>query len=267
MCLILFAYRYHPRYRLVLAANRDEFYDRPTQALQFWTDHPGIAAGRDSRQMGTWLGITRSGRLAAVTNYRDAGLQKRNAPSRGHLVADYLADTISPAFYLEKLHKVSHRYNGFNLIVGDSRDLCYYANRDGQVKILPPGIHGLSNHLLNTAWPKIIAGKSRLAEILKKGEPDLAHAEIVGLLQDQSIPPAGELPHTGVGLEWEKILAPIFITSPSYGTRSSSILTIDYRGEVAYSEITWHPAEATPAVKEQRQIQFTIDNIAYRSDG
>jgi uncharacterized protein with NRDE domain len=258
MCLILFAYQRHPRYPLILVANRDEFYERPTQALEFWPDQPDVAAGRDLKRMGTWMGINRKGGLAAVTNYREPGLQKPEARSRGHLVADFLAGRPATLRYLHELHANGNLFNGFNLIIGDARELYYYSNRDGSPSPLQPGIHGLSNRLLNTPWPKVRNGKFKLTTILAGDENDIDRQRLIEMLQDQSIPPDSQLPDTGVGQTWERILAPIFITSPAYGTRCSSLITIDTGGEVDFTEITWHPAKARPNAMGVKRIRFKI---------
>jgi uncharacterized protein with NRDE domain len=258
MCLILFAYRYHPRFHLILVANRDEFFDRPTRALGFWPDHPEIAAGRDLKQMGTWLGITRKGRLAAITNYREAGAPKTDAPSRGHLVADFLAGHIPAYQYLQQLGSSDQDYNGFNLIIGDDQGLYYHSNRGGSICNLQPGIYGLSNRLIDTDWPKVRDGKTRLDDILAEDEHTISRNALLELLQSQNVAPDDQLPETGVGIQWERVLAPIFITSPAYGTRASSLLTIDHRGEVHFTEITWDPARPTPTPMDQKDIQFKI---------
>ena len=158
MCLILFSYRTHPSHRLVLAANRDEYYARPTEPLNFWEDEPNILAGRDLDRRGTWFGVTRTGRLAAITNFRDPDAVIEGAPSRGFLVSDFLACTLSPQAYLERVRPQCNRCNGFNLIIGDDRELLYYSNRKGIIEKIEPGVHGLSNHFLDTAWEKTTKG-------------------------------------------------------------------------------------------------------------
>jgi uncharacterized protein with NRDE domain len=258
MCLILFAYRHHPHFPLILAANRDEFYERPTRALGFWSDQPEIAAGRDLKRMGTWMGINRRGRLAAVTNYREPGVQKVEAQSRGRLVTDFLGGRIPAPDYLRQLRATGHLYNGFNLILGDVQGLYYYSNRSGTASTVPPGIHGLSNHLIDTRWPKVRTGKSRLAAILAESKKDIDRQRLLHALQDQSIPPDDQLPDTGVGPAWERMLAPIFITSPTYGTRCSSVLTIDKDGQLDFTEISWRPAKASPTAMDERRIRFRI---------
>ena len=258
MCLILFAYRHHPRYPLILTANRDEFYERPTQTLDFWPDRPEIAAGRDLERMGSWLGINRQGRLAAVTNYRETRAQRPDTRSRGQLVTDFLTSRIEAPDYLHRLQADSHLYNGFNLIVGDAQGLYYCSNRCAKASLVKPGIHGLSNRLLDTPWPKVRDGRSRMAAILAEDDAGIHRHKLLEALEDQSMPPEDQLPDTGVGPEWERILAPIFITSPLYGTRCSSLLTVDKDGEVIFDEITWHPAQAGPSLKSEKQIQYRI---------
>lgn len=231
MCLILFAYRAHPRFRLVVAANRDEFYARPTSPLAFWADQPGLLAGRDRQAGGTWMGLTRSGRFAAITNYRDPTRLRPGAPSRGELVSGYLLSELNPPRWLESLAPGAGAYNGFNLLAGDRDGLWYYSNQDGPPRPVAPGVHGLSNHLLDSPWPKVEGGRRRLAEILARdGEPDLE--ALFRMLEDRGVAPDAELPDTGVGLAKERLLAPAFIESPNYGTRSSSLLLMDERSAV-----------------------------------
>lgn len=257
MCLILFAYKRHPQYALILAANRDEFYARPTEPLAYWQDHPKILAGRDLQAMGTWMGITKGGRLAAVTNYREPGIHKHDALSRGALVYEFLNGTLSPADYLKTVEAQADQYNGFNLLVGDPTELRYYSNRSRKPSNLAPGIYGLSNHLLDTGWPKILRGKKQLATLIEKGgaiNPEKTYR----LLTDQKVAPTDQLPDTGVGLEWETILAPIFISSPTYGTRSSSILLIDYSGHILLSERTWQPNSTEPMLLDEKTFTLTL---------
>lgn len=237
MCLLLLAIDVHPAYKLILAGNRDEYYDRPTAPVSFWEEEPDVLAGKDLRSGGTWMGITKKGRIAAITNYRDPGSKKEDAPSRGLLVKDFLLGAeLSTNKYLEKLRKRSHHYNGFNLVLGKIDQLYWYCNRADEIRRLEPGIYGLSNHLLDTPWPKVEKGKEGLRETLnKQDDPD--PEEIFRLLYDRTVPHDGLLPDTGVGLEWERILAPIFITSPVYGTRSSSIVYIDRKDRVTFLEI------------------------------
>jgi len=255
MCLILFAIQSHPDYKLVIAANRDEFYERPTAPAAFWDDEPGLLAGRDLRAGGTWLGITTKGRIAAITNYRDPSSIKSNAPSRGSLVTGFLSGRQSPAEYLEGLKKKAHEYNGFNLIVGEKHELYWYSNRGQGIRGISSGIYGLSNHLLDSPWPKVTRGKKMFRRLLSE-EKDPVPKAFFSMLADRSIPDDGSLPDTGVGLEWERMLSPIFITSPAYGTRSSTLLFIDHYDGVTFIERTFNssPAHAV-TVKHEFRIQ------------
>ena len=234
MCLILLSYKMHPFYPLILTANRDEFYDRPTMPAGFWEDRPDVLAGKDLKEGGTWLGITRKGRMAALTNYRDPFSLKVSAPSRGWLIKDFLCGQEAPDLYLERLAGQADRYNGFSLILGDPSRLYYFSNRNG-LALLSPGLYGLSNRLLDTAWPKVQRGKENLASLLSQRERP-APEDLFTLLTDQSKPDDHELPDTGIGWEWERILSSIFISSPVYGTRSSSLLMIDQRRRVTFME-------------------------------
>jgi uncharacterized protein with NRDE domain len=234
MCLILLSYRVHGRYPLILAANRDEFYERPSAAVSLWNDAPGVIAGKDLQRGGTWLGITKTGRLAMLTNYRERPPFGQNAPSRGWLVRDFLCGEEETKAYLEKIEVEKAEYNGFSLILGDMNRLHYISNR-GDMLELSPGLYGLSNRLLDTPWPKINRGKEAIGSLLSKSDNPLPE-DIFRILADRSKPRDDELPDTGVGLEWERILSSIFITSPKYGTRSSSVIMIDRRNHVMFIE-------------------------------
>jgi len=234
MCLIAFAYNVHPSYRLVLAANRDEFYERPSSSADFWKDHPQVLAGRDLKSGGTWLGITRAGKFSAVTNYRDPASLKSDALSRGKLVSRYLVGKQNPDDYLKKISAHVNQYNGFNLLLGDGNDLFVFSSW-GEKQKLKPGVYGLSNHLLNSPWPKVSRSKKMLKAALNKKGDDLEKA-LFSLLSDRRIPADERLPSTGIGLEWEKILSTIFIESPIYGTRSSTVLMIGKNGRVRFVE-------------------------------
>ena len=255
MCLILFSYELHPDYRLILAANRDEFYSRPTASLDYWLDHPAVLAGRDLKGNGTWLGVTRSGRLAAITNYRESAAHMQDAPSRGILIRDFLTENSSPERYLKTVSKKSEAYNGFNLIAGDPSGLYYYSNRAGRVRQLQPGLYGISNHLIDTAWPKIQRGKGLLKDQLS-GREKIDIEKIWQVLADRSLPADEQLPDTGVGLQWERILAPLFISSPEYGTRSSSIVLMEYSGRTTFMERTFPDGANNPGDGETVTYSF-----------
>lgn len=223
LCLILFAYQVHPKYKLIVAANRDEFYARPTAPAQFWEDHPDILAGRDLKQMGTWMGITKSGKFAALTNYRDPNEITDGKRTRGELVGNFLKEHLPPQNYLDSVAKNKDGYPGFNLLVGDANQLYYYANIENKIRELQPGVYGLSNHLLNTDWPKVKIGKAGLQRIIST-VGDNCDEELFALLQNADEAPDFALPKTGVTLEWERVLSALFIQSENYGTRSSTIL-------------------------------------------
>lgn len=243
MCLILFAYRSHPLYPLIFAANRDEFYERPSAPAEFWDESPDLLAGRDLQGGGTWLGITKSGRIAAVTNFRDPLSHKGNAPSRGLLVSDFLRGDEGPKEFIGRIRPAAERYNGFNIIAGDLFRLCCFSNRDDIIREIEPGIHGLSNHLLDTPWPKIERGKEMLSTLLSENKNPSAGA-IFDILADTARPDDNSLPETGVGLELERVLSPLFITSPGYGTRSSTVIFIDRNNMVRFTERTFNPGTA-----------------------
>ena len=234
MCLIVFAYNVHPSYPLIIAANRDEFYERPSAPADFWADHSQVLAGRDLKEGGTWLGINKQGKFAAITNYRDPASWKSDALSRGKLVSNYIAGKQCADNYLKKIIPQADKYNGFNLILGEGSDLFIFSSR-GEKQKLEPGIYGLSNHLLNTPWPKVSRSKKLLKAALDKKGVELDEA-LFAILADRHIPPDNKLPETGIGLEWERLLSPIFIESPSYGTRSSTILLIGKNKRVKFIE-------------------------------
>ncbi len=238
MCLILFAYRCHPGLDLLVAANRDEFHNRPTAPLAFWDDAPQVLAGRDLQQGGSWMGVTRTGRFAALTNYRDPNRVRQDAPSRGQLVSDYLQGEEPALDYLARLATQSEAYNGFNLLLGDEAGLHYYSNCGGAPQTLLPGWYGLSNHLLNTPWPKLQRGLALVQDALER-RPDPVPDDLLSVLADRTLAPDAELPQTGVPLEWERWLSPIFIDAPGYGTRSSTVLLASEHGSARMVEITW----------------------------
>jgi uncharacterized protein with NRDE domain len=261
MCLIVFAYETHPVYRLVLGANRDEFFDRPTAPAGPWKEAPHLIAGRDLKAGGTWLGITRTGRLAAVTNYREPGFNQVAGTSRGALVTDFLTGTLSPAAHLEALTKKAHVYNGFNLLLGDSDVLFHFSNRAAGIQKIPPGIHGLSNRHLNTPWPKVERARAGLERLLT-GESPLDVEALFTLLADRSVPPDDRLPETGVGLVWERVLSSICIAGETYGTRSSSIVLWERSGRVHLYERAFGPGNRHADRPETRRFDFRLQPAA-----
>jgi len=256
MCLILFAHNFHPDYSLILAANRDEYYQRPTLPLAFWEDEPNILAGRDLEAKGTWLGISLNGRLGALTNFRDTAPPDRNAPSRGSLVTNFLAGTAKPKQYLQQIRATGHRFNGFNLLVGDRENLYYYSNRGSDIHPFTPGIYGISTCLLGTQWPKISKGTTEISKLLSAHE-EILPEDLLKLLQDRSCPPDDQLPRTGFNRERERMFAPLFIQSEGYGTRASSVILITYTGKVTFIERTFEPNQP-PDESNTRRFEFLI---------
>lgn len=240
MCLIFTAYDYHPEYLLIVAANRDEYYSRPSAQAHFWEENPDVLAGKDLEHRGTWLGIARRGRFAALTNYRDPASIKSNARSRGLLVRDYLFSSGDPPDYIAAVNRVREEYNVFNLLLADKKSMWYYSSRTGGFEKLAPGIYGLSNHLLDTPWPKVARGKKALQHVLEKAGEGLVE-DLFGLLSGREQACDAELPQTGVSLEWERLLSPIFIQSDIYGTRSSTVLLVGRSGRVRFYERSFGP--------------------------
>ena len=235
MCLILVAWRVHPEFPLVVAANRDEFFKRPTAPLSFWPDGR-ILAGRDQEAGGTWMGITVDGRFAALTNYRAPEIHRDGMASRGQLVADFLTADESPAIWLNQQSTEAARYNPFNLLVGDRNSLGCFSSTSKEVRWLEPGVYGLSNHLLDTPWPKVEAAKSSLSQALAALPDDRLLFE---LLRDDTVHPDDALPRTGVSLEWERLLSAAFVKARGYGTRSSTVLKVSRGGTPSMDEQTW----------------------------
>lgn len=255
MCLIVFAWKVIPGAPLILAANRDEFYARPTVAAAWWEDHPDVYAGRDKIGGGTWMGVTRHGRFAALTNVRSPDEQHSDtAPSRGKLVADFLTGAASPEAYIAELRQQNAPYNGFNLLVGDRDTLIWYSNRAEQDprngQPLPYGIYGLSNDALDTPWPKVTRAKAEFASMLIQGAPEESYFE---LLADTTRANDCRLPHTGVPLELERTLSSVFIASENYGTRSSSVICLPIIGEPVLNEHTICHASMPPCVPRTDQ--------------
>ncbi len=239
MCLLFFSYRTTPGYRLVVAANRDEFLARPTAKLDYLNREKTLLAGRDLQGGGTWLGITAGLRFAAITNYREPAANRLNSPSRGAILMNYLVGEMGAGEYLQNLAVKASIYNGFNLIVGDSRELYYFSNKTHAPRLLKPGFYGLSNHLLDTPWPKVLRGKELLRPHMV--ETDRVDAPLLhDLLADSHCPPDHQLPETGVGLAWERLLGSIFIDGAHYGTRSSAVITVTDIGAIEFTEKTLH---------------------------
>ncbi|WP_370088643.1 NRDE family protein [Ekhidna sp.] len=232
MCLITFAYKSHPKYKFILAANRDEFYARPTAVAHWWEDYPEILGGRDLEALGTWMTIHKNGRFAAVTNYRDIKNIKAEARSRGDLPVNFLLGTDRPTIYSREVHKEGSKYNGFNLICMD-QELTHVSNYDDEVHLLDPGIYGLSNAVLDTPWPKVERAKRAFSILIQQSfELD----QLIEMMQDGETADDDQLPETGLDYEREKALSAMCIKTPDYGTCCSTAITIDYDGNVKFLE-------------------------------
>jgi uncharacterized protein with NRDE domain len=252
MCLLIFAHQTTTRYPLVVAANRDEFHARPTAASQFWTDHPGLLAGQDLDQGGTWMGVTRDGRFAAITNYRDPSRTAAAPRSRGELPLDYLTGQRDPQTYLQDITALAPEYAGFNLLLGDRDHLWYLTNSLPAAQCvplcLPPGIYGLSNARLDTLWPKVDLGKTRLKNLLDRERP--SHDALASVVGDQRLADLHELRPHGMETEMDQVLSAQFIVTGSYGTRSSTTLWTDNTGLAHWRELSFNELGEVKAVKE-----------------
>lgn len=256
MCLILFAWEYSSKYKLILAANRDEFYNRPSSPLSIWDDFPSVLAGRDLKSFGTWLGINKRGCFSAITNHRDPRLVNTNAPSRGLLVSNFIAGNDKPGDYIEHISKTSGIYNGFNLLVGDLNELYYYSNIEKDIRKIEPGLFGLSNDVLDTPWPKIEKGKRQIRKLMVQRD-ELDPEDLFNILMNRDYAIDDTLPDTGVGYIWEKMLSPLFITSKIYGTRSSSVILIEKSGRITFSEKTFELIDQEPV--ESNIVKYVIE--------
>jgi uncharacterized protein with NRDE domain len=247
MCLLVLAWRVHPRYRLIVAANRDEFHARPTAPMAPWPDAPTILAGRDLSAQGTWLAVDRDRRFGIVTNFRDVQPRRPDAPSRGGLIPDWLLQATSPASFLAQLEPNAQRYAGFNLLINDADSLCYASNRAPQFsRALAPGIYGLSNLLLDTPWPKLTRVREKFTAWLWQqtaaaAAPDVpardASEALFAMLADRTRampePPQNTRPLTP---EWVEILSSPFVLDPLFGTRCSTLVMIGYDGSLCVQE-------------------------------
>lgn len=258
MCLVLIALDSHPSFPLIVAANRDEFYDRPTAAAAFWADGPAVLGGRDLTAGGTWLGVDRTGRFAAVTNYRQGQREAAGVRSRGLLVSEFLLSKVSAREHLERVARDAGYYHGFNLIAADAGGLYYFSNREGQLRTLTPGVYGLSNHLLDTAWPKVTSTKTAFGALLTGAVSDPTEG-LFALLSDRNRPADDQLPSTGIGREWERLLSSAFIVSDDYGTRSSTVLLVGRDGVVVFAERSFGPRGVPTG---QARFEFPLEQRA-----
>ncbi len=236
MCILFIAVNQHPDYPVVIAANRDEFYGRPTQTSHFWDDYPDILAGRDLQSGGTWMGLNRQGYIAALTNFRDPKMNNPEAPSRGHLVSDFLKRPSTN--YADSLVSTRSHYNGYNLLYGKWSELAVYNNVENTHNKLGSGVYGLSNANLDTPWPKLTSGVDALSKYLN-GHKKIEMDGLFRILADRSLAAEQDLPDTGISKAWEKALSSIFIHLETYGTRSSTLLLIDRNESATWCERTF----------------------------
>lgn len=247
MCLVVVALNHHPDYRLIVVANRDEFYNRATAPANYWQDHPAVLGGRDLQAGGTWMAMNVNGRISMITNYRDLSRINPAAPSRGHLVTDYVLSADRPLTYLEQVASNGDNYNGFNLLVGNPKELYYYSNYGSGIAPVPPGLHGLSNHLLGTPWPKVKNALQKVRSILNAKSVD--PAKLLEVMYDDAVAQDSDLPDTGVGLELERILSSMFIKSHEYGSRSTTAVLVDRANHVQFIERVYNTGDFSYATQ------------------
>ena len=241
MCLINVHYNQHPNYPFILVANRDEEYARPTEAAHFWKDHPSILAGRDLLQMGTWLGISKNGYFAAVTNFRDPK-EGPKPKSRGEIVTNFLTGDGEIPSFIENLRQNRDLYGGYNVLLWNGEKFVHYNNRFDEVNPIQPGTHSLSNCSLNTPWPKVVKAKNKLREYVTQ-TIDIKVEDLLAIVSDTEVAKDQFLPDTGVGLEWERRLSAMFIKMPNYGTRNSTVVLVDHQNNVSFVERTFRNGE------------------------
>ena len=240
MCLLVMAWRCHPRYRIVAAANRDEFHARAAAPLAPWPDSPGVAGGRDLQAGGAWFAVDARQRFGIVTNFREFGRPRRSAPSRGGLIPAFLGGKAGPEDYLRTLEVDGPAYAGFNLLLGDGESLWYASNRADQfARVLPPGIYGLSNEFLDTPWPKLVRVRERFTALLASpvaDEREVLTGQLLDILGDRETAPPESLPAGDLSPEWARKLSAPFVLDPGYGTRCSTVLTLANDGALALVE-------------------------------
>lgn len=258
MCLLLIAIEQHPQYPIIILSNRDEFYTRATLPAHYWKENPGLFAGQDLVSGGSWLGVNQQGQFASVTNYRNPKAYDPSLVSRGLLVTDYLQKELQPETYINQIRPMGDQYNLYNLIVGHHKEIFYYSNVEKQTIQLKSGIYGLSNHLLDTPWYKVLRAKKLLKLALEKGmkknNPDQLMALLFPILEDKKLAPDKRLPETGVGKDLEKALSSIFVSIPEYhyGTRNLTLLLFT-KNEIYFYEKSMGP-EAIDFQKETIDI-------------
>jgi uncharacterized protein with NRDE domain len=252
LCLVALAWRARADLPLVVAANRDEWRDRPTEAAHWWPDRPAVYAGRDGQAGGTWMGVTRGGRFAAITNFRDPSDRRTDVRSRGEIVGDFLAGNASPEAFIRELAPRAGLYNGFNLVAGDLDSLWYFGSREGTARAIAPGVHALSNHLLDEPWPKVVRARMAMEAAIAEDDP---MPRLFAAMRDLEGAPDTELPKTGVSLDWERRLAPSMIVGADYGTRSTTVVCRAADGTLRMEE---HTLDEAGHATQTRAERFTV---------
>ena len=240
MCIIAVSFKTHAEFPLIIAANRDEFYVRKTEVAHIWQDAPHILAGRDAEQGGTWLGVSKTGRFVAITNFRNPSLREQGTYSRGQIATDFLNSEVSAKEFAQDLQQKCHLYGPFNVLLFDGAQLFHYNNIIDTITKLQPGIHGLSNATVNTPWPKVELLKSKLAHVL--ANPSFSDDDLFTVLTNRTKAPDEALPSTGVPLELERNLSAIFIHFAGYGTRCSTVIRLTNTGW-QFTERTYENSE------------------------
>jgi uncharacterized protein with NRDE domain len=258
MCLILFSFKTHPRYKLVLAANRDEFFERPTLLADFWESDSNILGGIDIISGGTWLGVSKTGRFAAITNYRNPLAQVTQPISRGKITRQFLQSELETEDFLAEISRGKDHYNGFNVLLSDTafETLHYYSNITNDPANVSQGMHGLSNALLDTSWPKVNHGISMLSQMIDESNFQLE--DIISIMTDKNIAPEDSLPKTGISLELERKLSPVFISMKGYGTRCSTVIRVDFDNNLEFLEVSYDEA-AHPTSSKRYNIRLNGD--------
>lgn len=276
MCLVIFAHQVSSDYPLLVAANRDEYHNRPTAVSDFWPDQPQLLAGRDLLQGGTWMGVTRSGRFAAVTNYRDPARTAAAPRSRGELPLEFLLGSQPPPEFLDDVATRAQEYAGFNLLVGDRDCLWYFTNSgSGGARRLRPGVYGLSNAGLDTPWPKVELGKSRLVSLLAENDTapaaprnqqnvqpparhhPMTHDALLDVVGDRTLADPCALREHGLDGSMDPLLSAQFIVSDGYGTRSSTTLWLDAHAQVHWRELSFNQRGA---LRDAQQQEFALSH-------
>jgi len=250
MCLVAFAHNYHPSYKFILIANRDEFYARPTQNAHFWDENRNIIGGKDLEAGGMWLGIHKEGKIACITNYRDIQNLRTNTPSRGELTLHFLEGNSTASSYLEDLQPKAQEYNGFNLLLADINGLYYFSNYQNKIKPLDNGLYGLSNHLLDTPWYKVQRIKDKFKQYIDLNPDQLDPQVLLQILHDPLQPEKDEdIQQTGLDMDRERMLSPMFIESPTYGTCASSVILWNHQNHITFVERSYNTVDRKPVTQ------------------